>query len=40
MQQPLNLEAQVKEQQKIISFLASKYERDTGMKLSMPQQIG
>lgn len=40
MQQPLNLEAQVKEQQQIIKFLASKYEKDTGMKLSMPQQIG
>lgn len=36
----MSLEAQLREQQKIIEFLAGKYERDTGRKLPIPSQIG
>lgn len=34
------IEAQLVEQQKIISYLTSKYEKDTGRRLAMPTQLG
>lgn len=34
------MEAKLKEQQKIIAFLTSKYEKDTGRKLPIPSQLG
>ena len=34
------MEAQILEQQKIIDFLAAKYERDTGRKIPIPSQLG
>lgn len=34
------MEAQLKEQQKIIAFLTSKYEKDTGRRLPIPSQLG
>lgn len=35
-----SMEAQLLEQQKIIYFLTSKYEKDTGRKLPIPSQLG
>ena len=35
-----SVEAQLSEQQKIIAYLTSRYEKDTGRKLALPTQIG
>lgn len=34
------LQAKLAEQKKIIEFLASKYEKDTGRKLNLPSSLG
>lgn len=34
------MEQQLEEQQKIIAFLTSKYEKDTGRRLPIPSQLG
>jgi len=35
-----SLEVQLQEQKKLIDFLLSKYEKDTGSKLPVPMQLG
>lgn len=34
------LQSQLQDQQKIIEFLASKYEKDTGRKITLPSTLG
>ena len=35
-----SLELQIQEQQKLIKFLASKYEKDTGRSIKLPSTLG
>jgi len=35
-----NLQSQVEEQRKLIEFLKSKYEKDTGLRVALPQTLG
>ena len=35
-----SLEAKLSEQQKVIEFLTSRYEKDTGRKLPLPTSLG
>ena len=35
-----NLEEKLKEQEKLIKFLASKYEKDTGRSIKLPSTLG